>query len=512
MYTGTGIKSTNDFSRRRISHDPIQNAERFFDLNTLDVDPTGGGDPVKEFDGGRLGRKQQLQSDGMTKKVQPVSVMEKSEEKDEEIRNSSPVVFLRFEPFILHVACRSLQAAEVLMTAARPTFKNTGLTTWNDSKYLVAIWGDEGLDMPLTDPHGNSLVKKLTHNWLAELINERHSRNTAKIQRFAETVRSMSPMSIPNELDDDEFAVQDGTVKVPKSYDIVGDVAILHSIQTDDTSTQEEIAKSIMQKNKAIKVVAIRRTTLQGSERAPTLEVIAGHPRDPLMTTHKEFGISCIINLQDCFFSPRMAVERLRLCNQTARGENVLVLFAGICMDALQLAARTEARSVTAVELNKVAIDCARKSHKLLERNKQGVKCSGAAERLQIIEGDCLEILPTLPRNHYGRILAPRPKEGKLDGDQPVSNTKDDEVTIVAGRAKFLQALLPVLKREGGECHWYDFAADHEFPTCDRTRALLARVCHEHKLNMEVLHVANVGSVAMRQFRVCIDFRVSPLP
>jgi tRNA(Phe) wybutosine-synthesizing methylase Tyw3 len=32
-------------------------------------------------------------------------------------------LFLRFEPFILHVACRSLEAAAALMNAARPSFK-----------------------------------------------------------------------------------------------------------------------------------------------------------------------------------------------------------------------------------------------------------------------------------------------------------------------------------------------------------------------------------------------------
>jgi len=127
---------------------------------------------------------------------------------------------------------------------------------------------------------------------------------------------------------------------------------------------------------------------------------------------------------------------------------------------------------------------------------------------LEIVEGDCLEVLPTLPRNHYSRVLAPRPKEGSLDGNQPESVDGDD---TTAGGAEFLAALLPVLKADGGECHWYDFAADHEFPKCKRTVKLLSRVCVEQGLDMEVLHVANAGSVAMRQLRVCVDFRVSPL-
>jgi hypothetical protein len=34
------------------------------------------------------------------------------------------------------------------------------------------------------------------------------------------------------------------------------------------------------------------------------------------------------------------------------------------------------------------------------------------------------------------------------------------------------------------------------------------QACENHGLAMEVIHVAKVGSVAKRQFRVCIDFRV----
>ena len=52
------------------------------------------------------------------------------------------------------------------MAAARPTFKNVGLTTWKENKYLVAIWGDEGLDMPLCLPNHRSLCMLVMKNGL----------------------------------------------------------------------------------------------------------------------------------------------------------------------------------------------------------------------------------------------------------------------------------------------------------------------------------------------------------
>ena len=96
-------------------------------------------------------------------------------------------IWLRYEPFILHVMCRSLSAASALMAAARPAFKNVGLTSWSDTKFVVAIWGDEGVDMPLTPPGsaegGNVFLFSGQEAWLMELVNERHRRNWQKIER-----------------------------------------------------------------------------------------------------------------------------------------------------------------------------------------------------------------------------------------------------------------------------------------------------------------------------------------
>lgn len=193
-----------------------------------------------------------------------------------------------------------------------------------------------------------------------------------------------------------------------------------------------------------------------------------------------------------------MGPERLRICQQVARGEHVLVLFAGVAMEALQIAGRTEAISVVAIELNPVAVQCAWRAQRMLERNK-AVKCVGAAERLEIMEGNVLDILPTLEKGKYDRVLAPRPKEGAMDGDLGEGD----------GGVAFLEALLPVLKEQGGECHWYDFCADLELPTCERTRNTIKRACDKMGYYVEFIHVAKAGSVAKRQNRVCVDFRLT---
>jgi len=535
MYRGPGIKASTEFKRFRISHGKIADPDRYFDLTTIDEDPSGGGDPIRS-----VGQYDYKISDNFTDDENvDENVDGNNEAKTEVVESSSSVsdsphaqdhdrsdqtIWLRFEPLILHVACRSLSAAAQLMATARPAFKNVGLTTWKERRYLVAIWGDEGLEMPLCTPAGPTvpLYSPEMSQWLSELVNERQTRNWNKIERFCRSLREMGPVADDSEeehaLSFNNFNLNannnyngceysDNNLEnnsnkkriVPRSFDVIGDVAYLHSMPEE--GDPEVIGNAIMKKNKSIKVVVARQSTLGGTERAPGeegLAIIAGTKRSPLITTHTEFGIRCVVDLNHCFFTPRMGQERLRICQQVARGEDVLVCFAGVGMEAIQISGRTEASSVVAVELNEVAVLCARRGHKMLGNNK-AVKTTGAAERLEILQGDVLEVLPSLDRQ-FDRILAPRPKEGKLDGDLGSGD----------GGETFLRVLLKHMK-DGGECHWYDFVADHEYPTCERTRSLIERVCDEQGLAMEVLHVAHVGSVAKRQLRVCIDFKVKRL-
>lgn len=112
LYRGPGIKSTASFERFRVNHDKIQEPARYFNLFTLETDPTGGGDPVRsigQFD--HLDATPDQEETTSDTASDPVTAVE------------GRSIFLRFEPFILHVACRSLEAAAALMNAARPSFK-----------------------------------------------------------------------------------------------------------------------------------------------------------------------------------------------------------------------------------------------------------------------------------------------------------------------------------------------------------------------------------------------------
>jgi tRNA wybutosine-synthesizing protein 3 len=250
LYKGHGVKSrmeeTNAFERYRISHELVTDPKRYFDLHTLEEDPTGGADPIRSV--GQFEHAEQV------RQLQGEIVQES--DKVEVVQRSDHTIWLRFEPFILHVCCQTLSAAWTIMAAARPAFKNVGLTTWKESKYLVAIWGDEGLDMPLLSPNGDALY--VSHEeWLAQLVNERHSRNWSKIDRFVEAIRTMPAVEECMEEEPwggDQKVEFASILAVPRSFDVVGDIALLHNMPPGDEIERRRIGEIIMKKNKAIKV------------------------------------------------------------------------------------------------------------------------------------------------------------------------------------------------------------------------------------------------------------------
>lgn len=451
---------------------------------------------------------------------------------------NSKIIWLKYEPFILHVMCSSIQAAYILVTAARPIFKNVGLTNWKNERYVIIIWGDEGLDMPLfcdtNNDDNHTFVFEGNEDWLASLVNNRQEKNWKKINRFVENIKLIpktTSLTINNLLPswdqnctlsnyEPPFVRDLSSEILPvKLYNVIGDVAIIgtsilppSSVSCDKSiplslqSWYSKIGTSVLRGNKAIRIVACHHESLCGTERslsgcddtdtANTLQIIAGPCRNPLITSHSEYGIKAVIDLNRTFFSPRMCQERNRICQQVSSGEHVLVLFCGVGMQALQILGRTTVNKVTAIDQNTVAVTCARRGLELLSRNKILSSRPAIPERLTILKGDALKLMSTFNQQSFDRIISPRPKEGLSDCD----------IGIGRGGIEFLIGLSPLLKIDG-TCHWYDFVADWEYPSCERIKKRIQKACEICNVSLEVVGVVKIGSVAKRQWRVCLDIK-----
>ena len=120
-----------------------------------------------------------------------------------------------------------------------------------------------------------------------------------------------------------------------------------------------------------------------------------------------------------------MSMERIRICNSVGKDENVLCLFSGIGAEALQIAVRTQAKSVIGIEFNEEAVRCAQISLAKLYGTKKREKNPTAARKVQLLHGKAgylsksaddirgiaqMQTMVKFPKGHFHRILAPRPK------------------------------------------------------------------------------------------------------
>ncbi len=86
------------------------------------------------------------------------------------ITDKKGLIWLRLEPFILHVACKDIKAANHLAELARKIYKKSCILTVSN-KIIVEIRGSELVEMPLYD-EGKELFSG-EKGWLVELLNEK---------------------------------------------------------------------------------------------------------------------------------------------------------------------------------------------------------------------------------------------------------------------------------------------------------------------------------------------------
>ena len=220
---------------------------------------------------------------------------------------------------------------------------------------------------------------------------------------------------------------------------MIGDVAALRRPLAPGEDGAALAAK-VLASNSRIKVVVAPppgEKLAAGAERAPSaaFEHLGGRSRRPLVTTHGEHGVAVVVDLDACFFSPRLATERLRVARAVGRGERVLCLFAGCGAEALIIAATTECERVVAVEANAIATRCLGRSVQALAK-RHG---AAAAARVEVVTADVLEDLRDRAARGetFDRVLAPRPK-GARDGDR-----------VVSGRVASFESTTPACWRGG---------------------------------------------------------------
>lgn len=144
------------------------------------------------------------------------------------------------------------------------------------------------------------------------------------------------------------------------SFDIIGDIVILE-IPEELEDKKREIGKATLEFTKR-KSVFMKKSAIHGTTRIRDLELIAGENNS--ITIHKEHGVRLQLNVEEVYFSPRLATERKRVSDSVRENEKILDMFCGIGPFPIVIAKNNNA-SITAVDINKKAIEYLKNNIKL---------------------------------------------------------------------------------------------------------------------------------------------------
>ena len=236
------------------------------------------------------------------------------------------------------------------------------------------------------------------------------------------------------------------------SFDQVGDIVILGE---DGTKKQ---AEQLLQM-KTVKVV-LRRKGIHGGEfRTQDLEWIAGEKRKE--TSYKENGVQIKVDVEKCYFSPRLSTERLRIANQVEPGEKVLIMFSGVAPYCLVIARHSKAAKIVGVEKNPIA-------HKYALENCRKMK------NIELFNSD---VHGFIYPEKFDRIAMPLPYSAE----------------------EFLDDALRLAKK-GATIHFYDFVEEADIPqkSIDEIK--------RHCANAKVFNVVKCGQYGPKRWRICVDF------
>ena len=130
---------------------------------------------------------------------------------------------------------------------------------------------------------------------------------------------------------------------VPKSYDIIGKIAIFefdrfNALNIDKPSLyKKKVAEAIVKVNKGVKTVYEKKSEVKGKYRLKELELIFGEENPE--TIHKENNCLFKLDVKHTYFTPRLVFERKRLSLiKFTKGELIVDMFAGVGPISIQIA------------------------------------------------------------------------------------------------------------------------------------------------------------------------------
>lgn len=255
------------------------------------------------------------------------------------------------------------------------------------------------------------------------------------------------------------------------NYDILGNIAIIKF--HDKISNSEKILKAqeLMNQYKSVKTVVEKLDKVAGRLRTIKVKPLLGEKN--LIAEYHENGCRFKLKVDSCYFSPRLACERLEIAKLIGKmkAKKVLVMFAGVAPFTIAIAKYSNARKIVSVELGK---ECCKYA-------QQNVILNKVSDIVEVVQGDVKRVVKKLDEK-FDVIVMPRP------------NLKES----------FLSDALKVA-RKGTFIIYYGFSPESKK---DEMIDNLLKEAKKLKRKIKILQVLEAGNIAPYEHRYRVEIKV----
>ena len=267
-------------------------------------------------------------------------------------------------------------------------------------------------------------------------------------------------------------------------YDVLGNIAIVKFKRGAKKNEKIRFAKKILGDYKSVKTVLEKSRKFHGRLRTLSTKYVLGEKTKEAL--YRENGCEFRFNVETCYFSPRLANERMEIAKMVGKGESVLVLFAGVAPFSIVIAKTGKPSRVVSVELGK---DCSKYALENVKRNKVNV---------EVFQGDVRRVLPKMNENTKKSSIFGASKTKRFEGFDRIvmarPNLKDD----------FLDVSFPRCKK-GGMIYYYGFYLESDV---DKMREMIVQRAKEAGRKIRILKIKEAGDIGVKKYRYRVDIKL----
>ena len=261
---------------------------------------------------------------------------------------------------------------------------------------------------------------------------------------------------------------------VYRSYDIVGDIAVIR-VPEPLKERSKIIAEAVMQTHKRIKSVWRQASPVSGDFRLRGLEFVLGERKTE--TFHREHGCVFKVDLEKCYFSPRLSYDRMRIALLVQPDEFVLNMFAGVGCYSIVIAKHSKPAKIFSIDINPFAI----------QFMQENIKLNKIEEKVVPIQEDAKRVIEERLQNAADRVLLPLPEKAY----------------------EYLDYALLALKPTGGWIHYYDFEhAKKDEKPIEKIESKVSEKLQMLGVNFQVMFGRIVRATGPNWYQVVLDIQV----